>query len=52
MIDIANPRDIDEAAAEVPGVELHNIDILKNISSENMRQRMAEVAKVEAIIAE
>jgi glutamyl-tRNA reductase len=52
LIDIANPRDIDEAASEVPGVQLHNIDSLKNISSENMRQRMAEVAKVDAIIAE
>ena len=52
MIDIANPRDVDEDAAEVPGVELHNIDSLKNISSENMKQRMAEAAKVEAIIAE
>jgi len=52
IIDIANPRDIDEAAAEVPGVELHNIDSLKSISSENMKQRMAEMAKVEAIIAE
>ena len=52
LVDIANPRDIDEAAAKVPNVELHNIDSLKNISSENMKQRMAEVAKVEAIIAE
>jgi glutamyl-tRNA reductase len=52
LIDIANPRDIDEAAAEVPGVELHNIDSLKSINSENMRLRMAEVAKVESIIAE
>jgi len=52
IIDIANPRDIDEATAEVPGVELHNIDSLKNISSENMRQRMAEANRVEAIIAE
>ena len=52
IIDIANPRDVDEAAAEVPGVELHNIDSLKNISSENMRQRMEEANKVEAIIAE
>jgi glutamyl-tRNA reductase len=47
-----NPRDIDEAAGNVPSVELHNSDSLKNISSENMRQRMAEVVKVEAIIAE
>jgi glutamyl-tRNA reductase len=52
LIDIANPRDIDEAATAVPGVELHNIDSLKNISSENMRQRMAEMEKVEAIIEE
>lgn len=52
IIDIANPRDVDEAAAEVEGVQLHNIDSLKNISSENLRQRMAEVNRVEAIIAE
>ncbi|OPY50226.1 MAG: Glutamyl-tRNA reductase [Methanosaeta sp. PtaU1.Bin060] len=52
LIDIANPRDIDEAAACVPGVELHNIDSLRNISSENMRQRREEALKVEAIIAE
>jgi glutamyl-tRNA reductase len=52
IIDIANPRDVDEAAAEVPGVELHNIDSLKNISSENMLHRMGEANRVEAIIAE
>jgi glutamyl-tRNA reductase len=52
IIDIANPRDVDLAAAEVPGVELHNIDSLKSISNENMRQRAAEASKVEAIIAE
>lgn len=52
LIDIANPRDIDEAAADIPGVELHNIDSLRNISSENMKQRMAEVTRVEAIISE
>jgi len=52
IIDIANPRDVDQAAAEVPGVELHNIDSLKNISRENMKQRMAEAARVEEIIAE
>ena len=52
IIDIANPRDVDQAAAEVPGVELHNIDSLKDISRENMKQRMAEAAKAEEIIAE
>ncbi len=52
IIDIANPRDVDQAAAEVSGVELHNIDSLKNISRENMMQRMAEAARVEEIITE
>jgi glutamyl-tRNA reductase len=52
LIDIANPRDIDEAASQVPGVQLHNIDSLRSISNENMMRRMAEVTKVEAIIVE
>jgi glutamyl-tRNA reductase len=43
---------VDQAAAEVSGVELHNIDSLKNISRENMMQRMAEAARVEEIITE
>jgi glutamyl-tRNA reductase len=52
IIDIANPRDVDEAAAEVPGVELHNIDSLKRISNENLQHRMEEANRVEAIISE
>jgi glutamyl-tRNA reductase len=52
LIDIANPRDIDESASQVPNVELHNIDSLRCISNENMRQRIAEVEKVEGIIRE
>lgn len=52
IIDIANPRDVDEAAREVPGVELHNIDSLKNISNENIMQRMEQANRVEEIIAE
>jgi glutamyl-tRNA reductase len=52
IIDIANPRDVDEAAGEVPGVQLHNIDSLKNISNENIMQRREEAKRVEEIIAE
>jgi len=52
LIDIANPRDIDEKVAEVENVELHNIDSLRRISSENMQQRMAEMDRVQAIIDE
>lgn len=50
IIDIANPRDVDEAVREIDRVELHDIDSLRHISDENMRLRMAEVEKVEAII--
>jgi glutamyl-tRNA reductase len=52
MIDIANPRDIAEDVGEIPGVELRNIDALREISAENMRLRMAEMARAEAIIDE
>lgn len=52
MIDIANPRDIDEDVGEIPGVELRNIDALREISAENMRLRMAEMDRAETIIAE
>jgi len=52
LIDIANPRDIDEAASEVHNVELHNIDSLRRISSDNMRARLAEIELVEDIIEE
>jgi glutamyl-tRNA reductase len=52
IIDIANPRDVDEAAGDVGGVELKNIDSLKNISNQNMLHRMNEANRVEAIIAE
>jgi glutamyl-tRNA reductase len=52
MIDIANPRDIDEDVGDIPGVELRNIDALREISAENMRLRMAEMDRAEMIIAE
>lgn len=52
IIDIANPRDVDEAVGEMDGVELRNIDGLREISAEHMRLRMAEVERVEAIIDE
>jgi len=52
IIDIANPRDVDEAVGEMECVELRNIDSLREISTENMRLRMAETVKAEAIIEE
>lgn len=52
LIDIANPRDIEEDVAELPNVELHNIDDLKVISDINLKKRRAEISKVEKILGE
>jgi len=52
IIDIANPRDVEESVKEVPGVTLQNIDDLRMISERNIERRKMEIEKVEQIIAE
>jgi len=52
LVDIANPRDIEEATGEVGGVRLFNIDSLKSISERNLAKRKSEVPKVKTIIEE
>jgi glutamyl-tRNA reductase len=50
VIDISNPRNVDPRCAELGGVYLYNIDDLKNVVESNLRLRMQEVPKAEAII--
>lgn len=52
IIDITNPRNVEESVSQVPGVMLHNIDSLKRISEANLERRRAEATHVERIIAE
>ncbi|MDQ5980287.1 MAG: glutamyl-tRNA reductase [Verrucomicrobiota bacterium] len=52
LIDLALPRDIDPAAAELPNVFLYNLDDLAKIAEENIAHREAEVARCKAILAE
>jgi glutamyl-tRNA reductase len=52
LIDLALPRDIDPAAAELPNVYLYNLDDLAKIAEGNLAQREAEVARCRAIVAE
>lgn len=52
FIDIAVPRDIDPAVREIPGVHLCDIDDIEAVTAEGWSGRLAEVGKVEAIIAE
>ena len=52
LIDIANPRDVEERVGEIEGVELYDLDNLYQISEENLKRRLSEVSKVEKIIEE
>ncbi|MFQ5800488.1 MAG: glutamyl-tRNA reductase [Candidatus Hydrothermarchaeales archaeon] len=52
IIDVANPRDVDGAVGKVEGVSLLNIDSLRSVAEENLKQRVKEVFAVEEIIEE
>lgn len=52
IVDIAVPRDVDDAAAAIPGVVLRDIDDLKGVVDANLGGRLDEVAVVEEMIAE
>lgn len=51
MIDIANPRDIEEEVAQL-GVKLYNIDDLRGIADKNKKIREAEAKEAEKIITD
>ena len=51
MVDIANPRDIEEDIAKL-GVKLYNIDDLRGIANKNKKMRKSKAKKAENIIAE
>lgn len=52
LIDMAVPRNVDEACSRLPGVFLYNIDDLKSIAQSNYEKRRQEVNKAEQIIAD
>jgi glutamyl-tRNA reductase len=52
VVDIAVPRDVDPAVAELPGVVLRDIDDLRGVVEGNVGARMGEVGRVEELIAE
>lgn len=52
FLDIAVPRDVDEGVASLPDVLYCDVDALQATVDENMAQRLAEIPKVEAIIAD
>ncbi len=50
IIDIGNPRTIDEHVMELRGVELRNLDGLREIAQENLQRRKTEVLAAETIV--
>jgi glutamyl-tRNA reductase len=52
LIDLAVPRDIDSACAEIDGISLYDIDDLQAVIARNRRVRQAEARKAEGIVEE
>ena len=52
VLDLAVPRDVDAAAADVPGVTLRTLDTIRAAVDQSLSTRSAEVPQVEAIVAE
>jgi glutamyl-tRNA reductase len=52
LIDLAVPRDIEPAAAELPGVTLANIDSMRAVVERHRMVRRAEARRAEGIVEE
>ncbi len=52
LIDIGNPRNIENSVGEIQGISLHNIDGLRSISEANLAKRREEAKKAEVLIEE
>jgi glutamyl-tRNA reductase len=52
VVDIAVPRDVDPAVAEVDGVTLLDMDDIRRFAAAGVAERRREVAAVEAILAD
>lgn len=52
FIDIAVPRDVDEAVREIPGVRVFDIDDLQSWVEGSIAERQNEIPRVEAIMAQ
>jgi glutamyl-tRNA reductase len=50
LIDIAQPRDTEDACKKIPGVHLFTIDDLRSLSEENMKHRENEIAHASKLI--
>ncbi len=52
LLDIAVPRDVDPAAASLPGLHLYTLDNLEAVAETNRHGRESEALRVEEIVAQ
>jgi glutamyl-tRNA reductase len=52
VVDVAVPRDVDAAVADLPGVTLLDLDDLRDWAARGVAERSAEAARVRLIVAE
>jgi glutamyl-tRNA reductase len=52
ILDLSNPRTVDEKVARIPGIKLMNIDQIAEMIDKNMKNRRGKVSTVENIISE
>ncbi len=52
ILDLSNPRTVDEKVATIPGIKLMNIDQIAEMIEKNMKKRKDKVSTVENIINE
>ena len=52
ILDLSNPRTVDEKVATIPGIKLMNIDQIAEMVDKNMKNRKDKVSTVENIISE
>ena len=52
ILDLSNPRTVDEKVATIPGIKLMNIDQIAEMVDKNMEKRRNKVSTVENIISE
>ena len=52
ILDLSNPRTVDEKVATIPGIKLMNIDQIAEMVDKNMKKRKDKISTVENIISE
>ena len=52
ILDLSNPRTVDEKVAVIPGIKLMNIDQIAEMVDKNMKKRKGKISVVENIISE